>query len=115
MHLDLHLRNTYCSFLVQGIYPTIVIVLVCFQVTIYDNVRRAQSIPSAVFGNTARPEPFRPFQKILAWRITRRTDELGLMSSDVGSPERTQSGSGSEMHMYALGQVKVAANTEQDV
>lgn len=37
------------------------------------------------------------------------------MSSDVGSPERTQSGSGSEMHMYALGQVKVAANTEQDV
>ncbi|KAI0758771.1 hypothetical protein C8Q74DRAFT_1299911 [Fomes fomentarius] len=95
-----------------GIYPTIIIVLVCLQMTFQDNVTRPKRTPSQLRSGrertTARKRGHH-LRQVLSWRITAR----GSSGSEVISSESTQTGAMS-FDSHRLSPIKPTTTTELD-
>ncbi len=97
----------------QGIYPTIIIVLVCLQMTFQDNVTRPEPNPSQVRDGrekTKAPKRGYHLRQVLSWRITAR----GSSGSEVISSESTQTGAGMSFDSHRLPPIKPTTTTELD-
>ena len=98
----------------QGIYPTIIIVLVCLQLTFHDNVTRAETVPSRLENSNEKTGRDR-VRQILSWRIP--TTARGGSTSGADDPESTQTQfeNGMSFESSALAPIKSTTTPEQDV